>query len=213
MRLYFSSYHLWGARHFAEQAAQNEVGHVGPPKFDVLHRAYVVNCLLSTVAFLEAVINEFFDDAADGHFNYLSDMSGNHRQAVADFWKMKPQRLERSSILYKYQFALLATGCRQFDEGGAPLHDAKILIELRNQLVHSRAKTDQTDSERQERLRSRTERLFPPNALVQGSGNPYFPDHCLGAGCAEWSVRSALAVTDEFLARTKAKANYQTARF
>ncbi len=71
MRLYFSSHHLWGARHFSELAAQKESAHVGRPKFDVLHRAHVVNCLLSAAAFMEAVINEFFDDAADGHLDYL----------------------------------------------------------------------------------------------------------------------------------------------
>ncbi len=121
--------------------------------------------------------------------------------------------MERSPILNKYQFALRATGCAEFDKSGAPFHDANIPVQLRNELVHSRANTDRIDSERQQRLRSRTEGLFPPNALMQGSSNPYFPDHCLGAGCAEWAVKSALAITDEFLTRTKAKANYQTADF
>src|SRR6476660_7568778 len=107
MRIYFSSYHLWGARHFSELAAQKEAAHVGRPNFDVLHRTHVVNCILSATAFLEAVINEFFDDASHGHLAYLSEMTENNRQAAANSWT---EKLERRSILNKYQFALRTTG-------------------------------------------------------------------------------------------------------
>ena len=53
---------------------------------------------------------------------------------------------------------------------------------------------------------------FADNALMAGSGNAWFPDHALGAGCARWAVQSARAFGDEFVAVIGCKANYQIAR-
>jgi len=44
-------------------------------------------------------------------------------------------------------------------------------------------------------------------------GNPYFPDKCLGAGCAEWAVVSAKSFADDFCSRLDIQANYQKATF
>ena len=54
---------------------------------------------------------------------------------------------------------------------------------------------------------------FADNALMAGSGNAWFPDHALGAGCARWAVQSARAFGDEFVAVIGCKANYQIAQF
>ena len=72
MRAYFSTYHLWAAKDFARQAKKVECEHRGKPKFDIRHRALVINSILSSVAFAEAAINEVFQDASDQHHSYIA---------------------------------------------------------------------------------------------------------------------------------------------
>ena len=71
MRVYFSSYHLWAAEHFSQLTGEIEGRHKGKPRFDIQHRSYSVNAVLSSVAFLEAAVNELFQDAADNHESYI----------------------------------------------------------------------------------------------------------------------------------------------
>lgn len=54
MRVYYSSHHLWGAHYFAQLAGEIEDAHNGRSRFDIKHRTYVTNSLLSSVAFLKA---------------------------------------------------------------------------------------------------------------------------------------------------------------
>jgi|SRR6516164_3970668 hypothetical protein len=204
MRAYFSADYLWGAKHFAALARSIEDAHDGPPRFSVRHRAYVTNSILSSVAFLEALINEFFDDAEDGHLVYLKNLTDEQREKVAVLWKLPS--IERASILDKFQIALVAVGAAQFDKGAAPFQDAVALVKLRNQLVHARVET--RDSQDQG-LSGAWQTRFPPNKLMHNSANPYIFDHLLGAGCADWAVRSAIGVADSFLGRTGANANYK----
>ena len=37
---------------------------------------------------------------------------------------------------------------------------------------------------------------FADNALMAGSGNPWWPDHCLGHGSSQWAYESALALAN-----------------
>jgi hypothetical protein len=57
----------------------------------------------------------------------------------------------------------------------------------------------------EERLRGK----FVDNRLMEGSGNPWWPDHCLGHGCAEWAARSALVLADQICGDLGIKPNYQ----
>jgi hypothetical protein len=48
----------------------------------------------------------------------------------------------------------------------------------------------------------------PEIPLLKGAGNPYFPDHCLGSGCAQWAVTSAKAFADAYFAMLQINPNY-----
>jgi hypothetical protein len=52
MRVYYSSYHLWAAQHFARLAKELEDQDPARRGFDIAHRAYVTNAILSSAAFL-----------------------------------------------------------------------------------------------------------------------------------------------------------------
>lgn len=66
MRGYMLLQHLWAAEHFARLALEYEAAHTGEPQRWVRHRSYVITAVAESVAFLEAFINELFQDAKDG---------------------------------------------------------------------------------------------------------------------------------------------------
>jgi hypothetical protein len=85
---------------------------------------------------------------------------------------------------------------------------AHLTLRLRNALHHFEPDTlgetvPQLPLERE--LRGK----FAANQMMAGMGNPYFPDHCLGAGCAEWAWRSCKAFADYFFKGVRIKANYR----
>ena len=47
------------------------------PVFNLEHRIYVINSVLSAVAFLEAAINELFQDAYDEHQIYINGFASH----------------------------------------------------------------------------------------------------------------------------------------
>ena len=98
MRAYFSAYHLWAAGHFARLANDIENAHTGRAVFDISHRAYVTNAIFSAVAFLEAAINELFEDAVDNHPSYLDALTPERRQRLCKRWSGKDS-VERRSML------------------------------------------------------------------------------------------------------------------
>jgi hypothetical protein len=54
---------------------------------------------------------------------------------------------------------------------------------------------------------------FSSNPLMNGSDNPYFPDKCLGSGCADWAIRSIRVFSDDFFGRLGITPNYQRVAF
>lgn len=211
MRTYFSAYHLWAAEHFAGLARDIENAHTGKPVFNIKHRAYVTNSILSAVAFLEAAINEIFDDVADGHSGYVDPLTPDCARLLAGLWKQR--NVERWSILDKYQLALLCSGIDEFETGAQPYQDAKILVDLRNDLTHARPETRASFDEEQQNMRKRMTAKFKPNRLMENAANPFFPDHYLGVGCADWAVKTANAFANEFFGRLRIQPNYRRSDF
>lgn len=212
MRTYFSSYYLWAAKHFTRAAEEIEVAHSGPPKFDIEHRAYVMNAILSAVAFVEAAINEIFKDAADGHDSYIEPLGkASHERLKAAWGKSNFRAKGKSEILQKYQTALTCCNKNGLDEAAQPYEDMQLLIYLRNGLTHAYPETRNTHDldELSRTLKSK----FDPNRLMNNSASPYFPDHCLGAGCAAWAIASSRALADEFFQRLGVQPNYQRVSF
>jgi hypothetical protein len=204
MRTYPSAYYHWATQPFARLARDIETAHTGNSTFNVEHRAFVANAVLSAVAFLEASINEIFDDVADRHSGYVDPLTDDCKRLMAGLWD---DRTEGRRFLDKCQLALLCSNSTAFDTGRPPYQDADLLNKLRNRLTHSGAVTRITGNEN--KLEEALKKKFPSSRLMMGSANPYFPDHCLGAGCAEWAVQSAVGFADEFFRRLKVIPNYQ----
>ena len=100
-------------------------------------------------------------------------------------------------MLDKFQMALILTTGTPFETGRQPYQDAHLLVPLRNALVHYEPEAVVTvgwDKE-MEALENKLGSKFLPNPLT-GAANPFFPNRCLGSGCAEWAAKTAI----EFLA-------------
>jgi hypothetical protein len=90
MRNYFSTYLLWAGHHTSDLAATMEGAHTGRSRFDLQHRGYVLAAILAAEAFLEAMVNELFQDAVDRHNlagdGYLAPLSSDVHLLMARAW-------------------------------------------------------------------------------------------------------------------------------
>lgn len=212
MRVYFSSYHLWASQHFARCAKEIENQAGEKPRFDIKHRANVTGAVLSAVAFLEAAVNELFKDVVDEHESYISAVGADSRKLIKAFWDLTEER-NRSpfSILDKYQIVLTFCRKEQFITGAQPYQDADLAIKLRNELMHY--KPESYGGETQHKFFRQLPSKFSDNPLLASSGNPYFPDKCLGSPCAKWTIQAVKALADAFFQSLGLVPHYQRVKF
>ena len=216
MRGYLSTEHLWSAEHFTRLAAELEAAHTGEARFSIRHRSYVLGAVGEAVAFLEAFVNELFQDAADatkpvpvpGTAVRLQGLSDDLVRLMAAYWNSTNEG-ERVRATDKYDSARLFAGCPRQDRGRLPDQDVPRVIALRNWSVHYRPQSynhDEPDARAKvEDARAR----IAENALMASASNPWFPDKALGAGCARWAVQTVRAFVDEFVAAVGCMADYQ----
>lgn len=211
MRVYFSTYHLWAAKEFCISAKNIEENHVGKALFDIKHRAYVTNSIFSSVAFLEAAINEIFKDASDEYLSYIHKLSDSKIQLIADYWNKTEEKNKFPSTLDKYQEILRFCECSTFDKSDSLFQNAQLVTKLRNNLVHYKPESlSVTDCHR---LSKQLTGKFPKNKLMNESGNPFFPDQCLGYGCAKWAIKAVEDFANNFFKLIDITPNYQSVHF
>jgi hypothetical protein len=205
-RAYFSTYHLWAAQHFADECQVIEETHSGDPKFDIRHRALAMATVIESGAFLESVINELFKDCADGHASYTSSLSNSAFLALKSQWNdWHASRRITKPTLDKFDAAISCCGVSPFSRGTAPYQDADLVLSLRNALVHFTPQWAAADEPNKfDNLKSK----FKPNALMEGSGNAYFPDKCLGAGSSRWAIEVVENFAGDFFSRIGVTPNY-----
>jgi hypothetical protein len=215
LRGYLSAQHLWAAEHFTRLAAEYEAAHAGEPQLWIPQRSYVLGAVGESVAFLEAFINEVFQDAKDATDGVTGaqapqGLSGDVVRLMAAYWTSTNEG-ERVRALDKYDAARLFAGCPRQDRGRLPDQDVPRVIALRNWSVHYRP---QSYSHEEPDLRAKIEDARPridqpENALMAGENNPWFPDKALGAGCARWAAQAVRAFVDEFVTAMGCRADYQ----
>lgn len=202
-RVLYSLQHAWAAAHFARAALPFESLAASPnPRVQREHRSHITGAVLSAAAFLEAAINELWADAANTTRPPCNTWPEGTREPIALVWSTFGARL---ATLDKYQLLLSLLGQSVFDKGAQPYQDASLLLTLRNALVHFTPEWivtgDPTSPDSMHRLERSLRSKFPPNALYKDTGNPFWPDKCLGYGCAKWSVQSAAQLQGELFER------------
>jgi hypothetical protein len=210
VRNYFSSHLLFSATRLADLAKQIEDRHTGTARFDHEHRAYMLSSIVSAVGFLEAMINELFQDAYDDHApdgGAITPLNTNTRQLMAEYWRAIEQG-ERGRILDKYQTLLRFAGQPVMEEGKQPFQDVNLARQLRNAIVHFRPQD--LSANEAAKIEKQLRGKFPDNRLMAGAANPWWPDHCLGWGCADWAMRSVTALADHVVNAVGIRPNYRT---
>ncbi|MEM7009613.1 MAG: hypothetical protein AAF462_10805 [Thermodesulfobacteriota bacterium] len=207
-RSYFSTHHLWAAEHFSKLAGDIEDNHDGRPVFNLEHRVYVINSIFSTTAFLEAAINEIFQDAHDGHHGYLENLDKPLLDKLAAIWEVTEQNNKNPfSVLEKYQIALNFAAKDEFDKGQDPYQSANLVIKLRNFLTHYKPMF--VGGDQKYRIEDKLRGKFALNKILEETGDPEFPDKMLSKGCTDWSIKSIKSFADEFFERMEIEPNYQ----
>ena len=207
-RTYFSIQHLESAALFARNAYDIEKNYNGIFSVELFsqHRAYVTGSILSSAFFLEAAINELFADTVEPNSEIAKKIDPTTFQMLGKMWNLGVPRTAGFTILQKYEIALSVAQKQVFDCGKAPYQDVGLLVRLRNSLVHYEPewiKTPSSDDFGPDDIH-KYEKGFTGKFLVNplaGQGNPFYPDKCLGYGCAEWAVNSSINFADDFFLR------------
>jgi hypothetical protein len=210
MRQYLSISHLSAACLFAEQCKELEQLPQPDERARRKHDACAVSSVILSAAFLEATINEVFSDCAGKHSTDMVQ-SLPARDLMGRLWMRGIPRTAAYSILEKYEIALELNGRSAMNEGANPYQDAKLLVELRNALIHFEPETIVShpvqEGVKLHKFEKRLKGKFGENKLT-GAGNPFYPDKLLGAGCANWAVVCSVAFADHFFASMGMKPAY-----
>lgn len=191
----FALQHMKAATTFRDHVAALESANLAQPfgAFFEDIRSYGSACIMSSVASLEALINEFFITP-----------DGPLRKRFADFedefWRPRVG-VEVRHPLEKYQVALEMLGYPRFDEQGSPFKDAWALVELRNALVHYKPTWDPDRPRKVTMVEVLTGKYelspFPD------SGSDFVTMRSMSASGMRWVVATTLRFMREFHGRAR----------
>ncbi len=158
-------------------------------------RSHAISAVVLSTAVLEASINELFQQAIDKDINALASLTGSQFVLLKEVWN----EVESFSILHKYQIVLSATDREPMPKGEEPFQSALSLIVLRNAILHFKPEWDD-ELKSHQTLDERLSHLFQPSELTaQTKGRMvWFPNKCLGAGCARWATDTVIKFSKEF---------------
>jgi hypothetical protein len=188
---------------------------------DVLlrHETFILNSVLSSVAFLESTINELYADAADEAYFYADENHEALLKRISGKWTNE-KNFDRAPVLTKYQKILTFAEKSPFDENDQAFANIRELVEIRNYLMHYKREWVVIGDKKQQGAVEETAGVkFEKSLRKKFAINPFaplnqqfFPDKCLGHGCAEWAVVNCLIFTDEFFRRLDLPAPYDGVR-
>ena len=149
------------------------------------HRAYVVGAIVLATMAMETCINGIYLDACSKN---RPELKGLDDQAMALLARRWPKLERNPGILLKYREALQSLSKHALDPNVQPYKDADNLVYLRNTLTHYKPEWD--DAKIHVEIRDRLEGKFDVNPLAPDA-YLWFPEQCLGSGCAKWAVNTA----------------------
>ncbi len=163
------------------------------------HLANVIGSVLFSVLYLESTINEFYINMTD-YIDYKSDAKAKNKKIISEFWNS--DKFVNYSILEKYQYALVLLDCDKFNEAINPFQNIKILISLRNYLVHYRPewielKTDQTSKTQIVSLEKKMKGKFDIKKIFYDD-NDFFPNKYLVYSCTAWAISNSIQFVNDF---------------
>lgn len=181
VRSNLSAWHIIAAAQFARNAGELESSYAGKP-FDDFYQD-IASCVMASIFFsvaaLEAGINELFTDAS-------ITIAEQTESLTREIWT---QYEAKTSVLDKYNLALMLKNNEKLDKGNAGFQNAELLIRLRNALVHSKPEWSHENG-KHKNIEKQLAGKFATSPFMT-SGDVFFPKQCMSHACAEWAVRSA----------------------
>jgi len=219
MRTYFSIQHIQSAALFCRvsHALENKYDGNYNQELFTEHKAYVTNTIFSSICFLEATINEIFCDAIDSPVR-IDTLGKDKIRLLANMWNLDVPRTASYPVVDKYQIALTLLEKPLFDRGVSPFQDVQVLVQLRNALMHYEPEwflgnsSSNSESEKLNKLSKKLKGKFEVSKIYEGTGNPFFPDKCLGYGCAKWAVLNSIDFVDNFFGKIGMKSTFDHVR-
>jgi hypothetical protein len=214
VRSYFSLQFITSAALFAREAyriEQEERDEVSPSQKEQ-HRTYVLGSIVFSVTFLEALVNEMATDYSEEQYHHFSKMKNRLHEIIGQSWK---EGIYPTSILQKYQQTLFLTHKSAFDTGQNPYQNVYFLKGLRNRIIHfepehiEQLNTAPDEDIKVHTLEKRLEGKFAENPFYADTGNAFYPEKCLGHGCAEWAVKSSVAFADRFFDKLEVDCSFR----
>jgi hypothetical protein len=197
--------HLWNARREAWLCRKREDTLLSQPNLDRLHRSHAIMAVLSAVAFLEAVVNAVWQDAAEGEPGtrtaYTDGIPDAAVATMRELWNGKENAERMLSLLSKFQVALVCAGYQPMDKGAEPYQSADVLNGLRNALVHFKPRWWHEDGTDEARFVTSLRHKLMGRENRQPIADPWFPYKALGAGCADWACSSVIAFARDWHGR------------
>lgn len=219
----FSVKYLQSAALFCRLAYRIEAEYMAagavPADERLRHEAFVLNAIFSSVAFLEATINELWSDAADNAYCYADEHNEALLKAIGEKWNNE-NYFDRTPLPLKYQKVLEIGNLPLFFEDDPDFTGIKEIIAIRNYLMHYRREwiaiptghgAGAGAGPHAEAFGHLLAGRFAESPLA-AKNLPFFPDRCLGHGCAEWAVTTSLAFTDRFFAPLGLPPSYEGIR-
>ncbi|AYE95710.1 hypothetical protein C0J29_13755 [Mycobacterium paragordonae] len=201
IRNYLSGQHLWNARREAWLCRKREDLLLAEPNADLRLRSHAMASVLSAVAFLEAVANEVWQDAADRQPGHIEGIPDTAVSTMRELWNGKDRAERMLSVLSKFQVALVCAGQAPMDRGSEPYQSANVLIGLRNALVHFTPRWWHDDGRDEAAFVAKLRDKLVGRENRQPIAEPWYPNKVLAAGCADWACDSVIAFAREWHAR------------
>ncbi|WP_212630692.1 hypothetical protein [Pseudomonas sp. KB-10] len=181
---------------------------------DTLIAGYAASSLFTTVAFLEALINELFADAAQKNGGNLSSIDPGSLALIADLGESTS--VQKSTVTEKFGILLRAAQKEPISKSCNPGQDLATAIRLRNELVHYKAEFFDVGTPGAARVGNFLESKLPHQISGRFQPRPgsagMRADGWLGAGCASWALKHAISYADEVFLRLGIKPIYDHVR-
>ncbi|MDD4126620.1 MAG: hypothetical protein PHV39_02900 [Methanomicrobium sp.] len=226
----FSYDHLRSAIFFAKNARELEKKYENnfdslPPEEQTKIReeyfALTTNAIISSFAFAEAHINEFYDNVIQYKSNQspsktimdkLYDKNSGDFTNIQSLLSQKITGKYKPSSLNKYKFALDSFNEDPFETGKNPYLDFDLVREVRNSFVHYNPELQPAQIEGMENEKATFEGQlqgkFDLNPFFKNTGNPFYPYKCLSYGSAKWAITSCYEFVKDFYSKFDLESRY-----
>lgn len=219
-RTNYSTQHIRAASFFSRKAYEIEESILGFQDLfnwdlKIEYKSYVTSSVFLSVAFLEAIINEFYSDVADDVVMSLSDhLDPKKISLLKGLWTQDVPRTAAFRVIQKFEIALLICELEPINKSQIQYGDINALIQLRNALIHYEPEWSIIHSDEkfnEKKMIAKLKNKFSLNPFT-AEGNAFFPDKCISHGCAEWAVKNVISFVDDFYSKIGIQPPYEISR-